>query len=311
MSDGETSTNDLSPSDLLRRARELWFEGGAFRDPVDDPPRWDRLPLGKLRVWARGEYDKPGRGARTVVQPREKMDARSADFVTRFFVPLSTTEAEAWLVYGELPFNEDGELIVSSFGVGPYDDRFGTGGFGYDQWQQLRLPQFRAAATAELAKVAGWHDLMARTGWTDPQFDQAAGALATTLAGRPSAEGRRPRRGNPGKAPLDYFDFATRWLLYQRDRHEGGVISQLAEHYKLSEDGVKYRRTRAQRLGFLSSGDAYLVANRRPGPTFATFWQSLEEGDPLKELAGPLLPRKAPTPQATRRPRRPPVASGG
>jgi hypothetical protein len=276
---------------IRERAYALWYDGGAIGEPPDDDP-----PLNaNCGVWRRWAHARLPERTRTVVGwPIEHESGAVAEFATRFFVEMSASEADAWLLFGELFHDGTRKWDVASFSLVPYDECFGWQGFTYRHWLALRIPQFRDEARAEIETLGKWSSLLSQTGWSDPRFDVAAGEVAArTIA----SELKRGKRGNPGKDVREYFDFAVRWLLAQRDRDKGGVIRQLESEYKLTPDGVKYRRVRAERLGFLGSGERYRKANRGPGPRFEAFWQSLADGEPLKELARPLVP----VPQRKRR----------
>jgi len=88
-----------TPNSLLDEARLEYLDGGVFGELPDDPPRLDRMPEAELRSWAREQYDKPDHGVRTIIvrlfEEPEQLGGAVALFVTRFFVPLSKTEAGA------------------------------------------------------------------------------------------------------------------------------------------------------------------------------------------------------------------------
>ena len=203
-----------TPNSLLDEARLEYLDGGVFGELPDDPPRLDRMPEAELRSWAREQYDKPDHGVRTIIvrlfEEPEQLGGAVALFVTRFFVPLSKTEADAWLVYGELREEDEGEgepLSLGSFAVGPYTERFGRAGFTHKHRRALSLPAFREAATAEFDRVARWKDFEDRSGLRDAFFDRPTGEAAVEAIGVPPAP---RRRGNPGK-PREMFEFAVEW----------------------------------------------------------------------------------------------------
>ena len=299
-----------TPSGLLDEAREKWLDGGVFGELPDDPPRPARMSETELRQWAREQYDKPNHGVRTIIvrtfKEPESHAGAVALFVTRFFVELSETEAYAWLVYGELRKEDDGgSLSLGSFAVGPFDERFGQVGFTHTHRRALSLPRFREAAEAELDRVARWEDFQERSDLPDAFFDRAAGKAAVEAIGVPPAP---RRRGNPGK-PREMFEFAVEWqLAYRRKKEnpaERGVLAQLEQRFPelKSRDGIRYRRDRAEALDFLGSGKRG-SGQRNLGTAFVPFWNTLEDGDELKERARPLVEGRLPTRDQPRRRRR-------
>ncbi|MGC9973858.1 MAG: hypothetical protein ABSC36_00525 [Gaiellaceae bacterium] len=160
-------------------------------------------------------------------------------------------------------------------------------------------------AAAELDRVARWEDFQSRSRLPDAFFDRRAGEAAVEAIGVPPPP---RRRGNPGKT-REMFDFAVEWqLAYLRRKTnpaERGVLAQLAEQFpKLSSrDGIRYRRDRAERLGFLGAGSRG-AALRSLGPNFIPFWEGLEDGDELKERARPLVEGRLIRPSAVATTRR-------